>query len=430
MAKPQAKPREPRIEEPTDLRPEESRRADESRRPTVVRDLREAQPKETPAEAFQPDTKEAPKPTSDKPTSDEPATDKAAPPKRKWLRRVLLLAGPLLAIALGLYFYLSGGRFASTDDAYLQADKVTISTDVSGIVAAIEVTENARVKAGQVLFRLDEEPFRIALAGAEAQLGIVRNQIATLKATYQQNLAQIQQARTDVELTQRTYQRQQDLASRGAASVAALDQARHDLDAANQRVVLGQRAADATLAQLGGDPNQAIESNANYKQALAQVDAAQRNLRHATVTAPMDGIVTNVPSLQVGEYLPAAQAAFNLVATDHVWVQAFLKETDLTYVKPNDTVDVTVDTYPDRDWHGTVASISPASGSEFAVLPAQNSSGNWVKVVQRIPVRVAVEVPENAPPLRSGMSANVDIDTGHERSLGGLADSIRRTLGL
>jgi membrane fusion protein (multidrug efflux system) len=326
--------------------------------------------------------------------------------------------------------YLTGGRYVSTDNAYVRADKVTVSTDVSGIVAEVPVHENQVVEKDQVLFRLDDEPYRIALVGAEAQLGTVRNQIAALQAAYQQNLAQVQQAQTDLAFFQRELQRQQELASRQVASQAAFDQARHNAEAARDRLLMAQRQAQATLAQLGGKADEPIESNPSYRQAMAQVDKARRDLRHTVVTAPMDGIVTNVEALQVGEYLPAAQAGFSLVATDHVWVEANPKETDLTHLEPGDPATVTVDAYPGREWRATVASLSPASGAEFSVLPAQNASGNWVKVVQRVPVRLKVQVSPDAPPLRAGMSASVEIDTGHQRTLAGLVDGVRHWIGV
>src|SRR5919202_2098505 len=358
------------------------------------------------------------------------AAPKSEPrPRRRGLRRILLLLGPLLFVVGGLYLYLSGGRYVATDNARVQAAKETISTDVSGIVAAVEVRDNEPVKAGPVLFRLDDEPYRIALASAQAQLGIVRNQIANLKATYEYNLAQVQQAQNDVAFYQRQYQRQTELASRAVATQVAFEQARHDLESARDRLVMYRHQAQATLAQLGGDANEPVERNPSYRQAQAQVDKAERDLRHTVVTAPLAGIVTNVNALQVGQYLPAAQSAFALVATDHVWVEANPKETDLTYVKPGDPATVTVDTYPDREWRATVSSISPATGAEFSVLPAQNASDYWVKVVQRVPVRLRVEIPEGAPPLRSGMSAVVDIDTGHQRTLADLWESARRWVG-
>jgi membrane fusion protein (multidrug efflux system) len=375
----------------------------------------------------------APEPVREAPPP-PPAAPELAPPEpkrgRKPLRRILLLLGPLVLLAGGLTLYLAGGRYVSTDNAYVRSDKLTLTTDVSGIVAEVPVREGQRVDKGQVLFRLDDEPYRIALAGAQAQVGAVRNEIVATQATYRQTLAQIEQARTDLPLAENNFARQQDLARRGAATQAALDQARRDLAAAQERVTVAQRQAEAALAQLGGNADAKVEANPRFLQAQAQVDKAKRDLSRTVVSAPMAGVVTNVEALQVGAYLPAGQAAFNLVASDHVWVEANPKETDLTYLKPGDPAEVTIDAYPDREWRATVASISPASGAEFSVLPAQNASGNWVKVVQRVPVRLRLEIPPDGPALRAGMSANVSIDTGHKRTLRSLVETLRRTVGL
>ncbi|MFT8243639.1 HlyD family secretion protein [Roseomonas sp. BN140053] len=368
----------------------------------------------------------------DAPAESRPAAapPPAAPrPRRRWLRRTLLLLGPVLVLAGGVALYLTGGRTVSTDNAYVRADKLNVATDVSGIVSAIAVRDNQRVERGQVLFRLDQEPFRIALAGAEADLGNVRNEIATLQATYRQSLAQVAQARTDIEFTTTNFGRQQELTRRGIAAQATFDQARRELDQARDRVTVAQRQAEATLAQLGGRAEGTAEQNPRFLAAQARVDSARRDLNRTVVTAPMAGIVTNVNALQVGQYLPAAQPGFSLVSTEHAWIEANPKETDLTYLLPGNPATVTVDTYPGREWHARVDSISPATGAEFSVLPAQNSSGNWVKVVQRIPIRLEIETPPDAPPLRAGMSVDVAVDTGHTRSLAGLMHDLRQAVG-
>ena len=363
------------------------------------------------------------------PATAQPAIAKPAR-RPAGLRRLLLVAGPLAVIVGGLYVYLTGGRYVSTDNAYVQADKLIVSTDISGIVAEVAVRNNQTVARGQVLFHLDDQPFRIALAGAKAQLAATRNQVAALQANYRQALAEIAQAETDVPFYQTAFQRQQDLSTRQVASAASFDQAKHDLDAAKEKVTVARSRAQGILAQLGGTADGAIEDNPTYRQAQAQVDRAQRDFDHTVVKASMAGIVTNVDALQVGAYLPAAQPAFNLVGSERVWVTANLKETDLTYLKPGDKADLFVDAYPNLDWKGAVRSISPASGAEFSVLPAQNSSGNWVKVVQRVAVVLAIDVPPGAPQLRTGMSAEVEIDSGHIRSLGDLVDGIRRAIGI
>ena len=361
---------------------------------------------------------------------DRPVAQTAKAPRSGRLRRILLSLGPALLVLVGLYFYLSGGRYVSTDNAYVKTDKLSIVSDVPGFVAEIDVTDNEKVAEGQILLRLDDEPFRIALSGAEAQLGIIRNDIEALQATYRQNLAQVEQTRADLAYFEAQFQRQQALINKQATPQAALEQAQRDLETARERVVVSQRQAESTLAQLGGKPDDRAENNPGFKQAQAQVDKAARDLRRSVLRAPMAGIVTNVANVQLGSYLAAAQPAFDLVVSDHVWVEANPKETDLTYLKEGDPAEIAVDAYPGRVWPSVVASISPASGAEFSVLPAQNASGNWVKVVQRVPVRLQVNVPPDAPPLRSGMSVEVSIDTGHQRTLGDLVRTARHWAGV
>lgn len=346
------------------------------------------------------------------------------------IRRLLLALGPIVVLLGGLFTYTTGGRYVTTDNAYVHAGKLTVATDVSGIVADVAVRESQKVEKGQVLFTLDQEPFRIALAGAEANLGTVRNQLVTLQATYRQKQAQVAQAKTDVVFYEAGFQRQQDLLKRGVAAQATYDQAKRDLDAARERVVMAESDAAASLAQLGGDAGAPVEQNPNYLAAQAQVDKARRDLNRTTVLAPMTGIVTNVDALQVGEYLPAAQAAFSLVSAADIWIEANPKESDLTWLKEGASALVTIDAYPGREWKAVVTSLAPATGTEFSVLPAQNATGNWVKVVQRVPIRLAVEMPADSPPLRTGMSATVEIDTGHRRHLGDLLDAAKQFVGM
>jgi membrane fusion protein (multidrug efflux system) len=351
----------------------------------------------------------APAPTAAK----KPATGR---PKRRWLRTFLFLLLPVALIGGG-YVYVTGGQVMSTDNAYVQANTVGVSTDVSGTVASVEVHDNEVVKKGQVLFRLKQDSFKIALAGAQAQLGTVRNQILTLKATYDQAEAQIAQAKADIPYYQANFKRQADLRSSTAYNKAAYDLAQQQLTAAQEKVKVAETAAAAALAQLGNDPNEAVEDNPFYQQALSAVNDAQRELNDTVVKAPFDGIVTNVPALQVGQYLKAAQPGFSLVSNTDIWVEASPKETELTYVRPGQPVTVTVDTYPGVEWKGVVGSISPASGSSFSMLPAQNTTGNWVKVVQRIPMIVKLTDLADKPQLRVGMSVIVNVDTGHARGL-------------
>lgn len=355
-----------------------------------------------------------------------PAAVPSAPRKRRGATRLILFAALPIVLVIGGYFYVTGGQVMSTDNAYIGADMVGVSTDVSGFVAAIEVHENEQVKKGQVLFRLKPDSFQIALEGAKAQLGVARNQILNLQASYQQTLAEIAQAEADLPFYQTSFDRQQSLINSSAASKAAFDSAKHDLDAAKQKVAVAKAQAATTLAQIGGDLNQPLEQNPTYLQAKAAVDDAQRQLDDTVVRASFDGTVTNVDSLQVGGYLAAAQQGFSLVSSNDMWIAASPKETELTYVKPGQKVSISVDSCPGTVWTGTVASISPASGSSFSLLPAQNTTGNWVKVVQRIPMRVNIDDAAGKPPLRVGMSTEVDVDTGHAR---GLPDFVAKLLG-
>jgi membrane fusion protein, multidrug efflux system len=345
--------------------------------------------------------------------SDEPAR----PARRRGMRRALFALLPLALIAGG-YVYVAGGQVMSTDDAYVEADKVGISTDVSGIVKAVDVTENQHVTAGQVLYRLDDQQFRYALDRADAQVGTVRDDINALKANYRDMQAQIKQAQDDVAYYDREFKRQQQLSGNGFASQQTFDAARRNLQNAQQKLTSLNEQLAAITANLGGDPNLPVERHPRYRDAVAQRDEAARQLNHTVVKAPFAGVVTNVPAAAPGKYLQASATAFYLVATDHVWVDSNPKETQLTYVRPGQAVTVSVDTYPDLAWRGTVESISPAAAQEFQLLPAQNTSGNWVKVVQRIPMRVRVDTTDTKlPPLRAGMSVEVDVDTGHARGM-------------
>ena len=338
-------------------------------------------------------------------------------PRQRWLRRLLFALLPL-ALILGGYWYVTGGRVMSTDNAYVAADKVGITTDISGIVEEINVKNNQHVDAGQVLFRFDDLPFRLALERAAAQVGNVANDLNALKANYRDMQEQIKQAQLDIDYYQRQFDRQQDLINRKVVSELTFDTARRNLQTAQQKFASLNQQLAAIAANLNGDPNIPVDQHPRYRDAVAQRDEAARQLDHTVVKAPFARIVTNVPSIAPGKYLQSSMTAFYLVAIDHVWVDANPKETELTYVRPGQAVTATVDTYPGREWHGTVESISPAAAQEFSLLPAQNTSGNWVKVVQRIPMRMQLDRKDrNLPPLRAGMSVVVNVDTGHPRGL-------------
>ena len=357
--------------------------------------------------------------------STPPRAAKPAKVRKSRLRPILFALLPVALVA-GAYYYVTSGQILSTDNAYIQADMVGVSTDVAGTIASIEVHDNELVTKGQVLYRLKQDSYKTALAAAQAQLGTVRNQILTLQASYKQSEAQIAQAEADIPFYETAFKRQQDLSASAASSRATFDQAKHDLDSAKQKVIVAKAQAQAMLAQLG-DAGQPVEQNPFFLQAQTGVDNAQRDLNDTVVRAPFDGVVTNVSSLQVGGYLQASQPGFSLVSNTHMWVGASPKETELTYVREGQPVTITVDTYPGLEWKGTVSSISPASGASFSLLPAQNTTGNWVKVVQRIPLRVRIDDMAGKPPLRVGMSVTAEINTGHAH---GLPDFAQKLLAL
>ena len=335
---------------------------------------------------------------------------------RRWKRTILFGLLPV-ALVVGGYAYVTGGATMSTDNAYVQADTVGVSTDISGIVSQVLVHDNQQVARNEPLFRLDPLPFQLALDRANAEIGDVRNQLVAMQANYRDMQAQIEQSKATVGLDKLTVKRQQELAVNKFTPQATLDSASATLQVDQQKTASLIQQLAGIAANLNGDPDAPVENHPRYKSAVAARDEAARQLSHATVRAPFAGVVTNVPQLQPGQYLAAASTAFNIVSSDDVWVQASPKETELTYVKPGQRVDVEVDTYPGVVWTGTVESISPASASSFSLLPAENTSGNWVKVVQRIPMRVKVDQSDDKPALRIGMSAEISVSTGHERGL-------------
>ena len=344
--------------------------------------------------------------------------EKASRPPHRWSMRRALFALLPLALIGGAYWYVTGGQVMSTDDAYVNAETVGISTDVSGIVQQVDVTENQHVANGQILYRLDSRQFQIALDNAKANLAQTALTIASMKQDYGRMLSDVTSQQAQVALDQASYDRNASLVGTGAVSKATYDQARFTLEADKSKIESLRQQAAVQLAKLAGNPNIPVTQHPQFLQAKAMVDEAQRQVDDAVVKAPFAGIVTQVYAIARGKYLAASTTAFYLVATDHVWVDATPKETELTYVRPGQAVTVTVDTYPDAVWRGVVESVSPAAAQQFALLPAQNTSGNWVKVVQRIPMRVRVETNEkNLPVLRAGMSVEVDVDTGHERGL-------------
>ncbi|HZF33875.1 MAG TPA: HlyD family secretion protein [Candidatus Angelobacter sp.] len=372
----------------------------------------------------------APKPVAvpNVPPVTAPVAAPAPRRKRRLLRTALLVLGPLVLLIGGAYFYVTGARFVSTDNAYVKADIAAISPEVSGRVIAVAVANNDPVKAGQVLFRLDDQPFKLAQAQAEAQLKTTHDDILAQQASYRQKKVEIEMAQQNIDFYQRELVIYDKMSKNNLVAQTQVDEAHHNLTVAQQQLPALQQELSGILAQLGGEAEGAPEQNARYLAAQAARDQAALDLSRTEVHAPANGNIANL-TLRPGDYIKTGMPIFSLVETDHLWVEANFKETDLTHVLAGQPATVTVDTYPDMACRIRVGSISAATGAEFALLPPQNSSGNWVKVVQRIPVRLEIVGCANQLPLRAGMSATIEIDTGYQRALPGLVTSALAWIG-
>jgi membrane fusion protein (multidrug efflux system) len=332
-----------------------------------------------------------------------------------------MIGGVAVVVLVALAFWLFGGRYVGTDDAYVHAPQLMVSTDVSGLVQDVDVHQGQHVKAGEVLFRIDPHQFQIALDNAKANLAQTLLTLLSMKNDYARMQKDIATQQAQVAWDQVTFNRYGNLLKLNSIAPAQYDQARFTLAAAQSTLASLKEQAEVQLAKLGGSLSIPVGELPQYRAAEAQVAEAQRQLDHTVVRAPFDGTVTEVDSLQPGTLVVSALSAFSttsavgLVSTKNPWVEANMKETDLTHVHPGQPVDVTVDTYPGRSWKGEVQSISPTTGSDFSVLPAENASGNWVKVTQRVNVKIRLDLHPGDPPLRAGMSTYVAIDTGHRR---------------
>ncbi|HET9389866.1 MAG TPA: HlyD family secretion protein [Steroidobacteraceae bacterium] len=345
-----------------------------------------------------------------------PATPR---PWRQRLRLPLMIGGPALAALVALVVYLFTGRYEGTDDAYVQAASVAISANVAGRVQELAVRDNQAVSKGEILFKLDPAPFQIAVEESGAQLAAARLRVDSLKASYRQRQAEVASARETLEFQQHETQRQQHLLASGVSSQLQVDRAVHALENARAQLAAAQQQLGAELASLDGNPDIAPDQHPMVQQAQAALDRAKLNLSYTVIHAPSDGVVTRVEQLQVGTYIAAAAPVFALVSTRDVWIEANFKENQLTYMRAGQPASVKVDSYPGKTFEGTVASVSPGTGSQFSVLPPENATGNWVKVVQRLPVRIQLRELDTRYPLHAGLSATVSVDTGHRRHLFG-----------
>lgn len=341
----------------------------------------------------------------------------AARPRRALKRRLLMLAIPLAVAATVGVVYLQGGRYAETDNAYVKADKLAISADVSGKVIAVHVSDNARVAQGAALFDIDPLPFDVALRKAEANVAQARTNIRALQASYREAQAQIRLGETKLRFAQKEEQRLADLRTKGFASATQFDAAKQAAEIATQSVATQREDLQRIAASLGGNPSAPVDEHPSVRAALAEAAQAQLNRSRTQVHAAQAGTVSHLPVL--GQFVATGATSAALVADAAPWVEANFTETDLAHVRPGQHAEVTLDIAPDVHLSGLVDSLSPATGSEFALIPAQNATGNWVKIAQRVPVRIRLDDPSQAPLLRAGLSATVRIDTEHRRNLWG-----------
>lgn len=369
-------------------------------------------------------------------------------PTRRWAARfgarritriVLMIGVPLAAALVALHLYADGGRYVVTENAYIKANIVAVSADVSGRVVGVNAVDNQPVKPGERLFSIDPVPFSIAVNEANAQMEVIRRDFSQLRFDVREARAEAAEARERQRFLVQQFERQKKLKARGMGSEEAYDEALHELKIGEELLrKLAQRIA-RTLAALGDDPNLPVEKHPRYRHAAAIREQASVDLERTVVRAPSEGIISNM-KLQVGEYVEKGDAVFSLIESSPIWVEANLKETELTNVSMGQPATFVVDAYPDQKWQASVETIAPATGAEFALLPPQNATGNWVKVVQRIPVSLRIEQSTKAPALRAGMTVTVSIDTGKSRGFpsfvpGAIADwhlpdFVRRALAL
>jgi membrane fusion protein (multidrug efflux system) len=332
---------------------------------------------------------------------------------RQRLRLPLLLGFPIALALVGATAYLAEEPFVSTDDAFVKAAQISLNARVSGQVVEIAVANNQHVRKGQLLFRIDPEPYRIAVQQAEADLERTGLEIDTLKAKYREQLAELESAKHSAAFDEHEYERKQALIASGFTSKAALERADTDRKVARQTIASIQQQIANTVVALAGSPDIVPETHPTVRAAKARLDRARLDLSYAEVRAPDDGIVTKVDELQVGDYVTPGAAVFSLLSSREIWIEANFRETGLTYMRPGQPATIDVDTYPDVTFKAHVVSMSPGTGSDFSVLPPENATGNWVKVVQRLTVRLELDGSDTSRPLYSGISVTARVDTGY-----------------
>ncbi len=414
--------------------------------PTVKREPKLVPADEAPVKRIEPDARTADDTDTEKPAStpdtsetESPkgeiavASEEEAKPKRKigrtLTRFVLLLVIPLIAIAAGVWFYVHGGRYIKTENAYVKTNIIAVSADIEGRVVEVMARDNEPVASGAVLFRLDDAPYRLAVTEAEAEMQVVESDVESIRANYREALNEEREHQSRIKFLEREHQRQKRLRDRGIGTEQAYDRARTELEIARDQIDVIRERSARVLATLGGKADMPAQEHPKYARSIAAREVAMDRLKRTIVRAPTAGIVSNM-KLQPGEWVNDGQPVFSLLQSDSLWIEANLKETQLTHITENQEVSFVVDAYPDYNFKARVAHIAPATGAEFSLLPPQNATGNWVKVVQRVPVTLEIVPDEQSPTLRAGMTATVSIDTKRNRDLPGVVQEFARGLNL